>query len=236
MNLAIIPARGGSKRILKKNIKIFNGKPAIAYSIEAAIKSKIFDKIIVSTDDKKISKIANKYGAETPFFRPKEISDDYTPSNIVIKHSINYFKKKNILFKNVCCIYPVAPFISYKDIRKAYNILIRKKWNFVITASKSPFKIDRSFTKNVNQSIQMRFPSLYKKRSQDLKNSYYDVGQFYWGKQDSWLKYNNLFKNYSTILELPFLRAIDIDDLDDWKNAEFISKNIFNFNQNLKSK
>ena len=137
MNLAIIPARKGSKRIPKKNITHFFGKPVIYYSIKQAKLAKVFDKIIVSTDCKKIANISEKYGAEIPFIRPKKISGDYTSTSEVIKHAINYYQKKNIYFKFVCCIYPVAPFLLKKDILKGLNKIKKGNWSYVFSASKN---------------------------------------------------------------------------------------------------
>ena len=224
MNIAIIPARGGSKRIPKKNIKLFDQKPAIAYSIEAIKKTNLFKKIIVSTDDYKIAKIANNLGAETPFIRPKNISDDHSSSGLVVKHAIEFFKTKKLNYKNICCVYPVSPFISHLDIKKAYKILTSDKWSFVFTAAKSSFSIERSFSLNNNKSVKMNFPKNYHKRSQDLNHSFYDAAHFYWGKSNAWMNKDNLFDKYSTFIEIPYWRAIDIDTIEDWKNAEFINK------------
>ena len=227
MNLAIIPARKGSKRIPKKNIKHFFGKPVIYYSIKQAKLAKVFDKIIVSTDCKKIANISEKYGAEIPFIRPKKISGDYTSTSEVIKHAINYYRKKNIYFKFVCCIYPVAPFLLKKDILKGLNKIKKGNWSYVFSATKNNHHYYRSFIKNKSDAVKMIFPNYYNKRTQDLKITYYDSGQFYWGSSQTWLNKKKVFDNKSTIIEIPRDRSIDVDTLEDWKFAEqmmFIKK------------
>ncbi|PPR46391.1 MAG: CMP-N,N'-diacetyllegionaminic acid synthase [Alphaproteobacteria bacterium MarineAlpha5_Bin8] len=227
MNLAIIPARKGSKRIPKKNIKHFFGKPVIYYSIKQAKLAKVFDKIIVSTDCKKIANISEKYGAEIPFIRPKKISGDYTSTSEVIKHAINYYRKKNIYFKFVCCIYPVAPFLLKKDILKGLNKIKKGNWSYVFSATKNNHPYYRSFIKNKSDAVKMIFPNYYNKRTQDLKITYYDSGQFYWGSSQTWLNKKKVFDNKSTIIEIPRDRSIDVDTLEDWKFAEqmmFIKK------------
>ena len=231
MNLAIIPARSGSKRIPKKNIKIFDGKPVISYSIQAAIKSKKFKKIIVSTDSKDIAKISNKFGAETPFYRPKKISDDHSSTIDVVKHAISYFKNKNINFNNICCIYPVAPFVSHNDINKAFKILTyEKKLSFIFSAFRSPSKIERSFFMKDKNSLEMNFKNFALSRSQDIKDSYFDAAQFYWGSNNSWKNKKNILNSSSKFIEIPGWRAIDIDTKEDWKKAELMNKYIKNIN------
>ena len=147
---AVIPARGGSKRIPKKNIKFFYGKPIIAWSILAAKKSKLFDEIIVSTDDIKIAKIAKKFGASVPFLRPKNISDDFTDTRSVVAHTIDWMINKNLKPKAVCCIYATAPFIKPQDLVRGYKALLIGKWKYVFSASYFPFSIFRSFKKYKN--------------------------------------------------------------------------------------
>ena len=192
MNIAIIPARAGSKRIKNKNIKMFCGKPVIYYSILAAKKSNIFSKIIVSTDSIKIKQIAEKYGADVPFIRPKNLSDDFSSTMEVIKHSIKElsFHKKKI---NICCIYPTAPLIKKDDLIKSYKIFNTNKFKFLFSASKFSYPIQRSFYLDKKNYIKMVNKQNYNKRSQDLKITYHDAGQFYWGSGKSWLNEKIIF-------------------------------------------
>ena len=226
MDIAIIPARSGSKRIKNKNIKLLNNKHLIYYSIKAAIKSNLFQKIIVSTDSKKISTIAEKYGAEVPFLRPKELSDDHTPTQKVINHTIKqigeYYK-----IDNVCCIYATAPFIDYKDLIKAKKTLDKNKNKFIFAGSKFQSSIFRSFYLDKNKLIKI-FPKYMKYRSQDLKDTYFDAGQFYYASINTWFK-KNIFSADSKIIEIPFLKSIDLNNDNDWKNIIKIKK-IINLN------
>ena len=224
MKICIIPARGGSKRIRKKNIKLFNGKEIIYYSIKCALNSKLFDRVIVSTDDPEIASVSRKYGAEIPFIRPKNISDDKTGTGEVIKHAINYVQKEGILTFDVCCIYATAPFIQTKDLIDAYKIFKTKKWDFVFPATEFNYPIFRSFEKLKDSSIKMFYPKFYNSRSQDLKTAYHDAGQFYWGKQQAWKTGAKFFSNKTTFLQIPNWRVNDIDTIEDWKRAEIIYK------------
>ena len=223
MKLAVIPARGGSKRIPKKNIKLFRDKPIIAWSIIAAQKSKCFDKIIVSTDDDEIAKIATNYNAEVPFKRPKNFSDDTTPILKVVSHAINWFNKKNIVFENVCCIFPTAPFLEDIYIKKGLDILIKKNCDFTFSAMKNSYPIQRSFLINKKGYAQMIDKNNYFLRSQDLDDTYNDAGQFYWGKSSSWTKEKIIFDTNSIPILLPLGKVHDIDTIEDWVYAEKLS-------------
>jgi len=221
MDIAIIPARSGSKRIKNKNIKLFDGKPLIYYSINAAKKSKLFDRIIVSTDSEKISKIAIKYGAEAPFIRPKELSDDFTSTQDVIRHAI---KKINNLknMDNVCCIYATAPFINFKDLIKAKKILNKRNKSYIFTASKFNSSIYRSFYLKNKKLIKV-FPKLISSRTQDLKDTFFDVGQFYYASKKTWLN-KKIFSIDSEILEIPTLMSYDLNTIEDWNIIQKINK------------
>ncbi len=223
MNIAIIPARGGSKRIKNKNIKSFCGKPIIYYSINAAKKSKIFHKIIVTTDSKKIKKISEKYGAEVPFLRPKKLSDDYTDTMDVIKHAINELPYIKNDF-NICCIYPTAPLIEKEDLIKSLKIFSSKNFNFLFSGNKFTYPIQRGLYLNKNGYINMISKKNYKKRSQDLQPTFHDAGQFYWGTKKTWISKKNIFNKKSSIFLLPQLRVQDIDNIEDWKIAESLFK------------
>ena len=222
MNVAVIPARGGSKRIPKKNIKPFCGKPIIAYSIEAAIASELFNEVIVSTDDKKISETAKEYGAKVPFKRPAELSNDDIGNTQVIAHSVNWMQQQGWKADTVCSIYATAPFIQLNDLRLGYNILQTNKWDFVFAATEYVYPIQRSFRLLNNDSVIMMSPENFPKRSQDLEVCYHDAGQFYWGKSEAWLEKRMIFSEISTVVNIPPYRAVDIDTQEDWKRAELL--------------
>ncbi len=216
MNIAIIPARGGSKRIPKKNIKNFCGQPIIAYSIQAAQKSGLFDRIIVSTDDKEIAEVSRKSGAEIPFMRPKELADDYTGTTDVIAHAVDWFRDNKHYPDAVCCIYPTAPFISTDDLSQGLKLLQSGNWNYVFPATEYASPIFRSFKVLSNGGIEMFFPESFNKRSQDLPEALHDAGQFYWGLPDSWATCQKIFDKNSCPLRIPRWRVHDIDTMDDW--------------------
>jgi len=222
MNVAIIPARGGSKRIVQKNVKHFCGKPIIAYSIETAISSNIFDKVIVSTDDKEIAETAKDYGAEVPFVRPASLSDDYTATNAVIIHGIKWFLDQGYRLNSVCCIYATAPLIQKDDLIKAHKIFLTNKWEFVFSATSFVYPIQRAFKKLKTDGIRMFQPEHFQTRSQDLPAAYHDAGQFYFGKTEAWLENIITFSEKSTIITIPPYRTVDIDTEEDWIRAELI--------------
>jgi len=220
MNLAVIPARCGSKRIPKKNIKNFINKPIISYSIDIALKSKIFDKVIVSTDCLEIADIASAHGAEIPFIRPSHLADDYCDTRSVIAHAVEYLENANECYQYVCCLYPTAPFIKNEFLRKGLDIITRGNWDSVIAATKFNYPIFRSFRVKKNGSLEMFYPENFDKRSQDLEEAYHDAGQFYWATPDYWKHSNDIFGDKNTIVEIPNYLVQDIDNLDDWKRAE----------------
>jgi N-acylneuraminate cytidylyltransferase len=221
MKLAIIPARGGSKRIPRKNIRPFSGKPMIAWSIEAAQRSGLFDRIIVSTDDAEIAKIACEYGAEVPFIRPTDISDDFTGTAEVIQHAIQYLQADGCVVEDVCCIYATAPFIRSEDIQQGYREL-DNGWSYVIPACEFNAPIFRSFKQYDDGSIEMFYPDKFACRSQDLPEALHDVGQFYWGKVAAWLELKPFFTRDTYALRIPAWRVQDIDNNDDWRRAELM--------------
>ena len=224
MIVAIIPARGGSKRIKGKNIKSFCGKPIISFPIIAAKKTKLFDKIIVSTDSKKIASIARKLNVEVPFLRPAKLSGGNISTSAVVSHAVKWLKKKGKSPTAICCIYPTAVFATPKYIIKSYKEFKKGKWNFVFLGSLIPSRILRSFKKLKDKGIKMIFPKNYNVRSQDLKPLYYDTGQFYWGKTKAWMKEVSILGNSSTIVTVPWNQVCDIDTLQDWKEAQKIYK------------
>ena len=224
MKICIIPARGGSKRIPRKNIKEFCGKPMIAYSIEAAIKSGCFDRIIVSTDDQEIAEVSRKYGVETPFIRPEEISDDYTGTTAVIAHAIEWLQQHGEAPEQVCCIYATAPFVSYNDIMKGQQILEDTGCDYAFSVTSYAFPIQRAISISKNKRVEMLQPQYLSVRSQDLKDAYHDAGQFYWGKAESWLSGKPIFSPEAAPIILPRYRVQDIDTPEDWERAELMLK------------
>ena len=222
MKIAIIPARQGSKRIKEKNIKTFLGKPIIAHVIKKVLSSKLFDYVVVSTDSLKIKKISIKYGAKVFFLRPKKISNDKAKTQVVIKHALNWFKKKNIKFNYVCCVYPTSVLIKPNDLIKSYNLIKNNKWSFVISAQKYSTQIERAFRLS-NKKIKVLNKKKFYKNSQGFRDFYHDAGQFYWGTPKSWYS-KDIIDNKSTIYELKKYQAVDINTLDDWKFAEKLIK------------
>jgi len=221
MKIAIIPARGGSKRIPKKNIKKFHGKPLIAYSIETAIKSKLFDTIIVSTDDKKIASVAKKYGATVPFLRPKELADDYTTAVAVIDHAIEYLKNQGQIFEYFCTIYATAPLLQEKYLIEGYEKLKKSNAINAFSATSMPFPIQRTFKITKDGRCEMFWPENFTIRSQDLEKAYQDAGQFYWTKANE-KSDEIMFGKESIPIVLPRYLVQDIDTLEDWKRAELM--------------
>jgi len=204
------------------------GKPMMAYSIEAAIESKCFDRIIVSTDDEEIAALAKIYGAEIPFMRPLELADDHTATVPVIKHAIEYLLDKGVEVDNVCCIYATAPFISSGDLVSGLELLTQHGCDYVLPVTTYTYPIQRSLKLNLNGFIEMNSPENWEVRSQDLEESYHDVGQFYWGKKESWLNSKPLLDNGSFPLVISRIRAQDIDTEEDWQQAELMYKLIHN--------
>lgn len=221
MNLAVIPARGGSKRIPRKNIKPFHGKPMIGYAISAAITSGIFERVIVSTDDEEIAQIARAFGADVPFLRPHELADDHTPTVPVIAHAIQTCQDLGWTFQDVCCIYPCVPFISSRDVHTAYQELQRSGANFVFPVACFPSPIQRALRRLPDGSVKPFQPEYTATRTQDLEPGYFDAGQFYWGKSTAWLKGLNIHRNGLTMV-VPEWRVVDIDNSADWDRAEVL--------------
>lgn len=220
MNIAIIPARGGSKRIPRKNIKPFHGKPMIAYSIEAAKKSGCFDKILVSTDDQEIADVALQYGAEVPFLRPANIADDFATTMDVMQHALAWCEGESWDVELVCCIYATAPFISAKYIKQGLLELAEKDVQYVFSATTFSFPIQRAITLGKEGAVSMFSPEFSNTRSQDLPEAYHDAGQFYWGKSDAFKQGVSVFTSHSKIVHLPRKRVQDIDTFEDWELAE----------------
>jgi pseudaminic acid cytidylyltransferase len=225
--IAIIPARGGSKRIPKKNIKDFYGKPLIAYSIEVALKSNLFDKVIVTTDDEEIAKVARAYGADVPFVRPKELSDDYTSATKAVEHAIEYIESQGKSYEYICMVYATAPLLDEEYLIDGYaKIKDSKDAVNAFSVTSMPFPIQRSFKITDNNRCEMFYPEHYYSRSQDLEEAYQDAGQFYWicRSRQRTLKENIIFSDKSIPIILPRHLVQDIDTLEDWIRAEYIYK------------
>ena len=220
MNICVIPARGGSKRIPRKNIKAFNGRPIIAYSIKAALESNCFDHVIVSTDDNEIAEAAKKYGAKVPFIRPAELSNDYAGTIPVIKHSIEWLEGHNNTIDNVCCLYATAPFIQSQTIFKAFQQLQESKADYCFSVTSFAFPIQRSIRITQDDKVDMFYPENFNVRSQDLEEAYHDAGQFYWGKAQAFKDELPIFSETASPYILPRYLVQDIDTMEDWVRAE----------------
>jgi len=217
--IAIIPARGGSKRIPRKNIKEFLGKPIIAYSIEAALKAKVFDEVMVSTDDREIADIALKYGAKVPFFRSPEMSSDMAMTAPVLVEVLNEYKKRGVVYDYTCCIYATAPFINPERLTTGMNLLMSKDVDSVLPVVKFSYPPQRCLVKR-GELVEMLYPENYNVRSQDLEPIYHDCGQFYCLKSTSLIEEEKLYCRKTLPIELPESEVQDIDSEEDWKIAE----------------
>lgn len=222
MRLAIIPARGGSKRIPRKNIKPFCGKPMIAWSIEAARLSGCFDRIIVSTDDDDIAWVARDHGAEVPFIRPVSLSDDHTCTIPVIAHAIGWMLANEVPVEMACCLYATAPFVRAEDLRRGFEVLQKNGADYAFSVTSYPFPIQRAIRINRDHRVEMFQPEHFNTRSQDLEEAWHDAGQFYWGRAEAWLAGKPIFSYDTTAVPLPRHRVQDIDTPEDWERAEFM--------------
>ncbi len=218
-NIAIIPARGGSKRIPRKNIKSFLGKPIIAYTIEAAYKSNLFDEIMVSTDSAEIAEIAKQFGANVPFFRSPQTANDYANIGDVIEEVLLTYKKQGQEFDNVCCLLATAPFINPNRIKEAYDLMYAKDFQAVFPIVRFSYPIQRAL-RLVDDKVSMFQPENFAKRSQDLEPAYHDSGQFYWMRVPEFLKQKRFFAQNAGAIILPETEVQDIDTEEDWKIAE----------------
>jgi N-acylneuraminate cytidylyltransferase len=223
MKIAIIPARIGSKRIKKKNIKLFFSKPMIIWVIEKLKKSNFFDEIIVSSDSDNILNIVKKKGCSLTIKRPKSLSGDKIGIQPVIEHAIQKIKKNNYNFKHVCCIYPCNPFLNINDLKRSFKIFKNNKKKFIFSIAQYSHPIERAIKLKKDFSTISCFKKNFNKRTQDLRKSYYDAGQFCWGTTKLWESKKNIH-NFGLGFEIPFWRVVDIDTKDDWKRAELLFK------------
>ncbi len=222
MKLALIPARGGSKRIPRKNIKSFAGKPMISYAIKAAQDTGVFDRIVVSTDDPEVAEIAIAHGAEAPFERPADLANDTAPTVAVINHALNWFRDHDTWVDHVCCLYAASPFIQSADLLAAWTLLQSSGAEYVFPVTSFPFPIQRAVKIGLDGRLSMFEPRHLLTRSQDLEDAYHDVGQFYWGKAAAFLANKPLFGADAVPLVIPRWRVQDIDTLEDWERAEVL--------------
>lgn len=220
--VAVIPARGGSKRIPRKNIKLFNGKPIIAYSIEAALKSDLFDRVIVSTDDEEIAAVSREHGAECPFFRPASLADDHATTDDVIRHAITWLNDHNHAVAYLCCIYATAPFICPDHLIEGYQKLIASDKQFAFSITRYPFPIQRALRMDADGKLDAFFRQYSSTRSQDLVEAYHDAGQFYWGRAEAFLAGEEVYSTLSIPIILPRYLVQDIDTEEDWRQAELM--------------
>ena len=226
MKLAVIPARGGSKRIPRKNIKNFCGKPMIAWSIEAARLSGCFDRIIISTDDAEIAEVAQFHGAEVPFMRPPELSDDHTGTIPVIAHAVDWMNRNADAVDIACCLYATAPFVQAKDLQRGLQTLQNTGAEYAFSVTSYAFPIQRAVRITPDQRLEMFQPEHFGTRSQDLPEAWHDAGQFYWGKAQAWVLGKPLFSRDAAPVQLPRHRVQDIDTPEDWERAEWLFKAI----------
>lgn len=227
-NICIIPARKGSKRIKNKNIRLLNKKPLIYYPIKLALQSKLFDKVIVSTDCKRIKLIAEKFGAIVPFIRPKSLSGDFALTRDVIRHAYDYFKKHYYIPENICWMYPTSVLLEKKDLILSYNKLIDQNINsdIVFSVTNYSYPVYRSL-KIKEDKIKMFFPKYRYHRSQDLETIYHDAGLFYWGKRKVIERNIPTFSKYATPYILPNFKVQDIDNIEDLEIAKIKFNRIF---------
>ena len=221
MIVAIIPARGGSKRIPRKNIREFAGKPMIAHAIAAAKQAGLFDHIVASTDDEEIASIARKWGAETPFMRPAKLADDYTATVPVIAHAVTTCQELGWNIEYACCIYPGVPFIQSVDVKQALHLLQTSQAAYSFPVTRFPSAIQRALRQLPDGRMQPFYPEHELSRTQDLELAYHDAGQFYWGKPEAWLV-NDKIHDSGVGLLIPSWRVVDIDTPDDWERAELL--------------
>jgi len=220
MRVAVIPARGGSKRIPRKNVRLFCGRPIIAYSVETALQCGIFDRVLVSTDDPEIAEISKAAGAEVPFLRPAQLSDDYTGTNAVVKHGIEALAQTGCLVEFACCIYATAPFLGPFHVLEGYRRLYgNPEKMFAFSVTSFPFPIHRAI-RIVNDGMEPIWPENSTRRSQDLPEAFHDAGQFYWGRASAFIRGLPLFAPHSLPVVLPRWQVQDIDTFEDWERAE----------------
>jgi pseudaminic acid cytidylyltransferase len=220
--IALIPARGGSKRIPGKNIKNFRGKPIIAYSIDAALRTELFDRVIVSTDSEKIAAVAKQFGAQIPFMRPAQLAGDFSTTAEVIRHALDWCLENTGPVANICCLYATAPFVTPENIHKGYKLLTFRRASSVFTVAAHPSPVFRALKNDDEGYLQMVWPEYELTRSNDLPETYYDAGQFYWLDAGKFRQSTKMYAEDALPLVLPRYLAQDIDTPEDWEMAELM--------------
>ncbi|HMW49222.1 MAG TPA: pseudaminic acid cytidylyltransferase [Cellvibrionaceae bacterium] len=222
MRVAVIPARGGSKRIPRKNIKPFLGQPIIHYAIKAALESELFDLVLCSTDDAEIAQVAIGAGAQVPFVRPADIADDHAITADVIAHAISFLQSNGQPVESVCCLYATAAFVTAEQLQQACTVFERERCDFVFSATAFDFPIQRAIYLTAEGRVEMFYPEYALTRSQDLTPAFHDAGQFYWGSATAWLEKRRIFSPNSAAFIVPSHEVQDIDTLEDWRRAELL--------------
>lgn len=220
MKVAVIPARGGSQRIPRKNIKPFGGRPMIAWSIAAALDSGCFDRVVVSTEDAEIAEVARACGAEQPFVRPAELADHHTGTLAVMRHAVEALGLPDDAL--ACCIYATAPFIDVADLRRGHDLLAASAADYAFSVTRYPFPIQRAIRLTADGRVTMFDPAQFARRSQDLEEAFHDAAQFYWGRATAWRAERPLFGHGAIPVVLPRHRVQDIDTPEDWERAEWL--------------
>lgn len=223
MRMAVIPARGGSKRIARKNIRMFHGRPMLAWPIEAARASGLFDQIVVSTDDAQIAEVACQCGATAPFVRPASLADDHTGTTAVVAHAVGWAREQGLAPDAVCCVYATAPFLRAADLVRGLQTLRSGDWSYAFSATDFAAPIFRAFRQLSDGGLEMFQPEHFATRSQDLPVALHDAAQFYWGTPDAWVSGRRIFDRHSTTVLVPRWRVQDIDTEDDWRRAELLA-------------
>ena len=222
MRLCVIPARGGSKRIPRKNLRPFAGKPIMAWSIEAALACGLFDRVMVSTDDTEIAHVARAHGAEIPFMRPSELADDHTGTNAVVKQAIQWHQDQGQIVEVACCLYATAPFVQASALQEGHQKLMNSDKAFVFSVTRYDYPVQRALRLTEAGEVEALYPAYRQTRSQDLEPAYHDAGQFYWGRAQAFMEDAVLFSNVSLPVILPSHLVQDIDTEEDWRRAELM--------------
>lgn len=225
--LAIITARGGSKRIPRKNIRPFRGRPMLAWAVEAALSADIFDTVMVSTDDQEIAELAISFGAQVPFMRSSENADDFSTTSDVLSEVLARYSALGTHFDHSCCIYPTAPFIQSTDLIDGYQMMLSGEFDVVMPVAEFSYPIWRSLNRDDNKRVALNFPENLNKRSQDLPPSYHDAGQWYWFRTQEFLNSGTLLGENTGSVVLRAMQVQDIDTDEDWALAEVKHKTLF---------
>jgi pseudaminic acid cytidylyltransferase len=228
-SIAIIPARGGSKRIPRKNLRTLGGVPVISYAIKVALKSKLFERVFVTTDDQEIADISIDFGAEVPYLRSANLSDDYATTIDVISDFVVQLQQQGEFYEYACCIYPVTPFLQAKRLKEAYEIIRTNSWDYVFPAIEFSTPVERGFKKDNFGVIDFKYPEFASTRTQDIEKTFHDSGQFYFGKFEAWSLKKPILTGKSTFIEMLKHESLDIDDIHDWEFADKLFNTQSNF-------